>query len=127
MKLQNVKPTKYDDLYTKEEAIKYLVDNLRIPEDSLIWECCSGEGNISRYLKERGFRVIETDIKKGEDFFLVNKEADIIITNPPYSLKDKILKRCFDLEKPFALLLPLTTLEGGGGETRCLETRIFNY
>jgi hypothetical protein len=36
----------------------------------------------------------------------------MIITNPPYSLKNKFLKRAFELDKPFAFLLPLTTLEG---------------
>lgn len=36
---------------------------------------------------------------------------DCIITNPPYSLKQDFLKRCYDLKKPFALLLPLTTFE----------------
>ncbi|GAI19973.1 unnamed protein product, partial [marine sediment metagenome] len=34
-----------------------------------------------------------------------------IITNPPYSIKQKFLERCYQLHKPFALLLPLTTFE----------------
>lgn len=34
------------------------------------------------------------------------------ITNPPYSLKDEFLKKCYEYKKPFALLLPITTLEG---------------
>ena len=37
---------------------------------------------------------------------------DCIVTNPPFSLKDRFLERCYDLGKPFALLLPLTALEG---------------
>ena len=36
----------------------------------------------------------------------------MIITNPPYSLKDKFLQRAFKLDKPFMFLLPITTLEG---------------
>ena len=36
----------------------------------------------------------------------------MIITNPPYSKKDKFLKRAYFLEKPFMFLLPITTLEG---------------
>ena len=40
-----------------------------------------------------------------------NIEFDCIITNPPFSLKQQFLEKCYRLEKPFALLLPLTTLE----------------
>ena len=36
----------------------------------------------------------------------------MIITNPPYSLKDEFLKKCYEWKKPFALLLPITALEG---------------
>jgi hypothetical protein len=35
----------------------------------------------------------------------------MIITNPPYSLKNKWLEKCYEYNKPFALLLPLTALE----------------
>jgi len=50
----------------------------------------------------------------GNDF-LVDEPAfayDCIITNPPYSIKDRFLTRCYELKKPFALLMPLTALEG---------------
>ena len=40
------------------------------------------------------------------------KDCDCIVTNPPYSKKEEFLKRCFEIGKPFALLLPLTALEG---------------
>ena len=39
-------------------------------------------------------------------------EWKYIITNPPFSLKDQFLARCYELARPFALLLPLTALEG---------------
>ena len=38
-------------------------------------------------------------------------QFDCIITNPPFSLKQEFLQRCYELGKPFALLLPLTTFE----------------
>ena len=64
-------------------------------------------------LKENGFKVIHTS--KSEIDFLKDKanfEFDVIITNPPYSLKNEFLKKCYEYNKPFALLLPLTALEG---------------
>ena len=48
---------------------------------------------------------------EGQDFF--NEclaEADIIITNPPYSNKDDFLERAYILGKPFAFLLPIESL-----------------
>ena len=60
-----------------------------------------------------GYNVIST---KKEDFdFLTDTpdfDFDMIITNPPYSLKDEFLRRCYELKKPFCLLLPITSLEG---------------
>ena len=111
MKLQNVKPTKYDNLYTQEEAIRFLCDNIKLPTGSKVWECASGTNKISNYLNKIGINVITSDIESGVDFLGSNYECDAIITDPPYSLKNVFLKRAFELGKPFAMLLPLTTLE----------------
>ena len=35
-----------------------------------------------------------------------------MISNPPFSKKDEVLKRAYDLGKPFALLLPTNSLQG---------------
>lgn len=34
------------------------------------------------------------------------------MSNPPYSIKDTIIERVYKLNKPFALLLPLNSLQG---------------
>ena len=101
---------KNDELYTPNEAIipilKYLDHN------KIYWECTDfGESNITKVLKENGFKVIHTS--KSEIDFLNDKanfEFDVIITNPPYSLKNEFLKKCYEYQKPFMLLLPLTAL-----------------
>jgi ABC-type antimicrobial peptide transport system permease subunit len=62
---------------------------------------------------ENSFSSFGTDILYGNDFFSYEpNEWDILITNPPFSIKDKWIKRCYDLDKPWILLLPLTALEG---------------
>ena len=47
------------------------------------------------------------------DFFKTNppENCDLIISNPPFSIQNQILKRLFELNIPFAMLLPLRTLE----------------
>ena len=38
------------------------------------------------------------------------KKCDILISNPPFSLKYKIMKQLVDLDKPFILILPLSCI-----------------
>lgn len=106
-----IKNEKYDEFYTPDEAIYPILKYL--DKDKVYWECTDfGESNITKILKENGFKVIGT--KKDEIDFLKDYpefEFDVIITNPPYSLKDDFIKRCYEYDKPF-LLLPITALEG---------------
>lgn len=82
-----------------------------------VWEPACGKGNLVKAIRGRGLNCITTDIERGQDFLTWDPSAwnerwDAIITNPPYSIKDAWLARCYELGKPFALLLPLTALEG---------------
>ena len=81
-------------------------------EVKTIWECTAiKESRIVKVLRDAGYNVITTHIKDGQDFFKYEPENyDMIITNPPYSLKDKFLKRAYDLKKPFMFLLPLVCM-----------------
>lgn len=55
-----------------------------------------------------------------------------MISNPPFSKKDQVLKRAYDLGKPFALLLPANSIQGksryklfkNGIEMLCFDGRI---
>lgn len=103
--------TKGDEMYTPyylaQAIVKYIDPSLTV------W--CPFDKEWSAYvnlLKENGNRVIYTHIDNGEDFF--NYEPcgyDIIVSNPPFSKKDEILKRLYELDKPFAILLPLNSLQ----------------
>ena len=60
-----------------------------------------------------GYNVVHSHIFEGKDFFSYEPtQYDIIVSNPPFSVKDKILKRLYELNKPFAILLPLNSLQG---------------
>lgn len=103
----------YDNLYTPISAIKPLIKYLK--HEWKIWECTDyGNSLITATLKQNGFDVVVSDIVSGFDFLkdTPDFEFDAIVTNPPYSLKDKFLEKCYQYNKPFALLLPLTALEG---------------
>ena len=99
-----------DNFQTPIMALKPLLPYLK--KDWTIWECAEGNGNLTKELNRQGYKAIGTDIIKGYDFLSWHpKSFDCIITNPPFSLKQKFLERAYTLEKPFAFLLPLTTFE----------------
>jgi len=101
---------KHDDMQTPPYAITPILPFLN--KENTIWECACGKGNLVKAFRDLGYKVIGTDI---EHDFLKNdlhEHWDCIVTNPPYSLKDEWIARCYELGKPFALLMPLTALEG---------------
>lgn len=103
-----------DDFQTPAKAIVPLLYYLK--KEWIIWECSCGKGNLVRKLNKKGFKVIGTDINMTLDgrfsFFKYSpKIFDCIITNPPFSKKNEFIERCYKLNKPFALLLPLGALE----------------
>ena len=97
-----------DEIYTPEYALNPLLPF--IAKFNVVWECAWGEGALATHLQKKGFDVLNEDVDFF-DFDLTN-ECDILITNPPYSKKDEFLKRAYELGKPFAFIMPLTTLEG---------------
>ena len=56
-------------------------------------------------LRVEGHKVISSHLEDGIDFFKHEEECDYIISNPPYSLKNEIFERLFQLGKPFAMLV----------------------
>ena len=100
-----------DLIQTPPEAIRPLL--VYIPKDWVIWECASGDGNLVKEMRTQGYDAFGTDILTGTDFLVDRADPgayDCIITNPPFSRKDAFLRRCYEIGKPFALLLPLTAL-----------------
>jgi hypothetical protein len=87
-----------------------------IPKGATIW-CPFDLRGQSKYIdvfEKNGFKVISSHIDEGKNFFEYEPEEDydVIISNPPFSIKDMILQRLDELNKPYAMLLPLPTLQG---------------
>ena len=110
--LKNSKP--FDELYTPEYAVEPILKYIPRQVKTIWCPCDTLQSKIIKVLLLAGYDVIPSHIEQGKDFLNYVPEAsyDMILTNPPYSIKDKIIKRCYELGKPFALLLPLTALEG---------------
>ena len=98
----------YSPYYIVDHIIKYL------PKDKVIWTPFDCEwSSFYRRLKEEGYVVVRSSLQEGQNFFGYEPNKwDIIVSNPPFSLKDKVLERLYSFEKPFAILLPLNSLQG---------------
>ncbi len=93
----------HDDYMTPRYAWENIKDY--IPRDKVIWEAFYGNGKSGEYLRDMGFEVIHENI----DFF-ENNLGDIIVTNPPFSKKEEVFKRLFELDKPFIMIVPMSTI-----------------
>lgn len=102
-----------DEVFTPAYAVKPLIKYIK--PNSTIW--CPFDKDFSYYVKEftqAGFRVIHSHIDDGQNFFYwePGEEYNVIISNPPFSCKDDVLKRLYELQKPYAILLPVPSLQG---------------
>jgi hypothetical protein len=83
--------------------------------NATIW--CPFDMEYSKYVQEfekAGYKIIRSHIDNEQNFFYYEPEEhyDVIISNPPFSQKDAVLKRLWELDKPYAMLLPVPTLQG---------------
>jgi len=96
-----------DNYETPKDAWECIVKYF--PKNTLIYDPFYFNGNPIKHLKELGY---ENVYHKDEDAFK-NKppENSTLISNPPYSIKSKILDYYDVVNNKVALIMPLETLE----------------
>ena len=102
---------KKDEYYTPPILVKPIIKYLK--SKSVVW--CPFDTEKSEFvilLKEAGYKVIYSNIWFGQDFFIYEPEKhyDYIISNPHFTKKLKILKRLYEINKPFAMIMGLPIL-----------------
>lgn len=104
-----------DEYLTPRYVVEPIIKYLKNKGFKKIWCPFDLENSFyTRLLKEAGFQVINTHIQTGGDFFAIDPASfdfDCIVSNPPFSIKDKILERLYKIGKPFAVLLPQNSLQ----------------
>jgi hypothetical protein len=99
------KPFQKDDEYMTPKSAWESVAHL-IPKDKIVYEAFYGDGTSGKHLRELGFNVIHEPI----DFFQNTNLGDIVVSNPPFTMKKEVLETLLNVDKPFILLMPLATL-----------------
>ncbi len=112
---------KSDEYYTPKSAWEDIIPYL--PKDKIYYEPFNNTSNpqslkSKEYLIELGLTLIDKEPYNEDtddnNFFNDNGEGwDTCITNPPFSIKQKVVKRLKDLNKSFILILPTATINTG--------------
>lgn len=131
--MQQSQANKFDDLYTPKGVTKPVIDYLKKEgyTTCTIWECCDyGNSFVANDCIQAGLKVFRSgiDIDQTKGHYINYLEEHIgsledihpstfIVTNPPYSLKDKFLDKAVDdIIKGYiqgaAFLLPTKALAG---------------
>lgn len=112
----------HDYYATEPKALELLLDIEKF--DSTVWECACGAGHLAEVLKNRGYKVISTDLMyrgygdpESLDFLSETLEGfdGDIITNPPYKYAKEFVERALDSVKQghkVAMFLKIQFLEG---------------
>lgn len=116
-------PSGVDACQTPDYAIYPLLPYLR--DEWVYWEPAMGKGYLLNSLRKRNYKAFGSDITNGLNFFDVvpgflefhHCSWDCILTNPPYSIKYQWISHCYDLGKPWMLLMPLETLGAESGQS----------
>lgn len=104
-----------DHYETRPQDVQLLLDTIGACNqcnDAVVWDpfVCSGHSQTT--IAQLGFRVV-TD--QEEDFFDRSHpphEATVVVSNPPFSTKRRVLERLIgEWRLPFALILPSETVQ----------------
>lgn len=101
VKSDNVRDEFYSPAYAIEPIEKFLNPNSKVwcPFDTK-------KSEFVKYLRYKGHNVLYSHIFDDKDFFTTPiPECDYIISNPPWSKKNEIFARLFEINKPFAMLI----------------------
>jgi len=98
-----------DEWYTSQDTVNLAIGLLNPKPQSVI--LCPFDSEHSLFvktLKEHGHTVLN-----GMDNFLeADYHCDYIITNPPFSIKDKVIQRVYDYGVKSVLIMPIDALGG---------------
>ncbi|MBN0919148.1 methyltransferase [[Mycoplasma] gypis] len=104
-----------DEWYTTYEDVEFFIQNAKIPKDWVVWCPFDLEtSNFVKAFKKNGYKVIYSHILYGQDFYeyVPNEKWDIIVSNPPFRNKHKLIERIIQLgqNKKFALIFGIQAL-----------------
>ena len=92
-----------DKFYTPIDLVKNHLQyvNEYVAENDTIYDPFYGTGNYFNTYPEifdKNNTFVNTEIEQGTDFFEYNEKVDMIVSNPPYSMIDRVLAKSVELD-----------------------------
>ena len=103
-----IKQSNTDEWYTPSEAVEMIVPFLnKGGYHKILCPFDKENSEFVRVLTRHGFDVTFGHIETGQDFFDIDnlQDYDAIVSNPPFSKRQKILERLFESGVPFAMIM----------------------
>ena len=78
-----------------------------------------------KYWKNKGWNFVNSHIEEGKNFYEYEPDFkyDLIISNPPFKRKVKIIERLIEIDKPFALIFGIQCFSSGSFTTELSKLR----
>lgn len=110
MTVNNITGNKYsDEWYTDQETVSKCIELLELPASATI--LCPFDSEKSLFV--RTLKRLEYKVIYGiNDYLTTDYIYDYAITNPPFSIKDMVIKRAYESGKKTLLILPLDSVGG---------------
>jgi len=103
---RDYQPVKFDDFFTQENTFKQI--SKYVPKDKKIY--MPFYSPYSKCNELLGKYINNEIVYQDRDFFSYKITDGIIVDNPPFSIKQKILKKLFEDDTPFMLILPISSI-----------------
>ena len=97
-----------DDYNTPPEVWENIKEYLPVGDDYVVWEpFFNSDSKSPCHLSKLGCNVLYSNV----DFFNSKPSCVThIVTNPPFSCKEKVFERLYSLDLPFVVILPVHSL-----------------
>lgn len=96
-----------DEYYTLQNSVDMIVPYIFRGGYKSVW--CpfdKADSNFVKTFEANGLTVKYGHIETGQDFFTYTEpQAEIVVSNPPFSKRDKIFERLYEWDIPFALIM----------------------
>ena len=105
---EQIKKSNTDEWYTTEDSVKLIIPYLvKRGYKKILCPFDKRESNFVKVLKENGFEITFSHIETGTDFFDIENltDYDAVVSNPPFSKRQKILEKLFEAGVPFAMIM----------------------
>ncbi len=99
-----------DDEYNTPRELWENVKSFLPSKDKIVWEAFYGNGKSGNILSDLGCTVIQSDVDFFDDNSHIIEKCDLIISNIPFSIKKDVLKRLKEIDKPFMIIMPSSTM-----------------